>query len=72
MKVCEYNFGELPQMKVWQYNSGDLPQMKCFENTTPQSCLKGNVVGMEPPKSVPGKNFVGCNLIRVLQEEMLF
>ena len=63
---------ELPKMKVWEYNSRALPQIKCFENTTSQSCLKGNVVPIEPSQSVPGRNFVGCNLLRVLQEEMLF
>jgi hypothetical protein len=57
-------------MKVWEYNSKELPQMKCFKNTTSQNCLKGNVVGMEPPQGV--RNFVGCNLLRVLYKEMLF
>ena len=41
-------------------------------NTTLQSYFKGNVVGMEPLQSVLGRNLVGCNLLRVLQEEMLF
>ena len=44
-KVWEYNSGELPQRgRFWEYNLIELPQRKYFENTTPQSCLKGNVL----------------------------
>ena len=43
-KVWEYNSVKLPQMgRFWEYNLVELPQRKCFENTTPQSCLKGNI-----------------------------
>ena len=47
-KVWEYNPVELPQRgRFLEYNSIELPQRKCFGNTTPQSCLKKNVLRIQ-------------------------
>ena len=64
-KVWEYNSAELPQRgRFWEYNSVELSQRKCFENTTPQSCLKGNVLRIQFSR-IASKGSMGIQLRRV-------
>ena len=69
-KVWEHNSTELPQRgRFWEYNSVELPQRKCFENTTPQSCLKGNVLRIQFNKIASNEVFWEYNSTELPQKK---